>query len=154
MEEEMDRKPQSANPPVPTTPRKGLRVWQVLVFLAVLLGLGFGGRYLVMRLVGNPGTDSVASGAVPKYRVLARQGKAVVIASASPDVLREDQNAWAIADDIMRNDSRAMLQLMLWDDPSKAPHSLPMSDAETSSEVVQININTNTGLREIHRGGK
>jgi hypothetical protein len=87
----------------------------------------------------------------PRYTVIARQGTGVVIIAVSRADVANDRALWSIADNLMTDEQpkRSILQLMVWDSPTLAPKKLPMTIGQVNSQIAQININTNTGLRRL-----
>ena len=78
-----------------------------------------------------------------KYEQVGGQGKFhFVYVENSPTI---DRNAYRqIAEKICRGERICIV--MFWNDRTKVPHSLPMTDAQVNAKVAHYNLNKNTGL--------
>jgi TM2 domain-containing membrane protein YozV len=119
----------------------------VLAVLAVLLPWAY---MTVMLPASQSRSATTTVSPSPPYTEVGRQGIARFIVMTDAE-LAKDESLWKVADALQKTSSSGIVQVMFWSNRATTPRSLPMSDVEMATQVAQINVNPNTGFRELKR---
>ena len=106
-------------------------------------------RLVALGLIGTVAL-SAACGAVPEYVETGRSETTRMVV-VHPDQLSNDEELWRIADHLQSEAETDILQVIFWTDQARAGRGVPMTYDQVDAEKAQINIDRNTGLRDLQR---
>jgi hypothetical protein len=97
---------------------------------------------LVVSIVATPA-------AVPKFRIVARQG-AILSIVVDERVAANDGALFKIADSLIPTTTGRAVQLQVWTDPRMVPERiLDATDAQLAARRALVTVNTITGFRKV-----
>ena len=105
---------------------------------------------LVALGLGGTAALTVACGTAPEYVETGRSETTRMVV-VHPDQLSDDAELWRIADHLQSEAAADILQVIFWTDHARAGRGVPMTYDQVDAEKAQININLNTGLRDLQR---
>jgi hypothetical protein len=136
--------------------RRGERVFQDAIAISrratmirgQILAAVVGVAAMLALLVRSEMRSSTPS--LPTHLVVGEQGIVRFIV-VPPTVAGDDSALWQIAERLRQDAPSQTIQAMFWVDRSVAPTRLPLDDKAMASQVAQVNINPNSGFRELRR---